>query len=82
MLLKLRADGFIEWQKFLPAWVTALDVLETSTGDFILAGDPHWIKLDSQGNILWQYEFGGSSYRTGPILRLVEEVVETLWWRL
>ena len=63
--------------------VTALDVLETSTGDFILAGDPHWIKLDSQGNILWQYTFGGSSYHTGPILRLVEEsngniVVEAL----
>jgi hypothetical protein len=82
VLLKLRADGLILWQKSL-GQVAALDVLETSTGDFILAGDPHWIKLDSQGNILWQYEFGGSSYRTGPILRLVEEssgniVVEAL----
>ena len=71
-LLKLRADGLIVWQKSLPQ-VTALDVLETSAGDFILAGDHHWIKLDSQGNILWQYEFGGPSYHTGPIIRLVEE---------
>ena len=71
-LLKLRADGFIEWQKSLPQ-VRALDVLETSAGDFILAGDLHWIKLDSHGNILWQYTFGGFSYHTPPILRLVEE---------
>ena len=71
-LLKLRADGFIEWQKSLPQ-VRALDVLETSTGDFILAGDLHWIKLDSQGNILWQHTFGGFSYHIPPIIRLVEE---------
>jgi hypothetical protein len=71
-LLKLRADGFIEWQKSLPQ-VSALDGLETSTGDFILEGDRHWIKFDSQGHIFWQYPFEGASYHTGPILRLVEE---------
>jgi hypothetical protein len=71
-LLKLRADGLIVWQKSLPQ-VTALDVLETSAGDFILAGDLHWIKLDSQGELLWQYTFERPSYHTGPILRLVEE---------
>jgi hypothetical protein len=71
-LLKLRADGLILWQKSLRQ-LTALDVLETSAGDFILAGDLHWIKLDSQGNLLWQYTFGRPSYHTGPILRLVEE---------
>lgn len=81
-LLKLRADGLMVWQKSLPQ-VTALDVLETSAGDFILAGDLHWIKLDSQGNLLWQYTFERPSYHTGPILRLVEEkngniVVEAL----
>jgi hypothetical protein len=72
VLLKLRADGYIEWQKSLRP-VTALDALETSTGDFILAGDGHWIKLDSQGDLLWQYTFERPSYHTGPILRLVEE---------
>jgi hypothetical protein len=71
-LLKLRADGLIVWQKSFPQ-VTALDVLETSAGDFILAGDFHWIKLDSQGNLLWQYLFDRPSYHTGPILRLAEE---------
>ena len=82
LLLKLRADGLILWQKSLPQ-VTALDVLETSDGDFILAGDRHWIKLDSQGNMLWQHPFEEPSYHTGPILRLVEDsngniVVEAL----
>ena len=72
VLLKLRADGFIEWQRFL-GQVRALDVLETHTGDFILAGDLHWIKLDSQGSLLWQYTFERPSYHSGPILRLVEE---------
>ena len=33
----------------------------------------HWIKLNSQGNILWQYMFEEPSYHTGPILHLVEE---------
>ena len=72
LLLKLRTDGLIVWQKSLPQ-VTALDVLETSAGDFILAGSTHWIKFDSQGNILWQYKFGAISYHSGAILRLVEE---------
>jgi LysM repeat protein len=72
VLLKLRVDGYIEWQKSLRP-VTALDVLETSAGDFILAGDLHWIKLDSQGNLLWQYKFELPSYHTGSIIRLVEE---------
>jgi hypothetical protein len=40
--------GLIVWQKSLPQ-VRALDVFETSAGDFILAGDLHWIKFDSQG---------------------------------
>jgi len=82
VLLRLRADGLIVWQKSL-GQVGALDVLETSSGDFILAGDRHLTKLDSQGNVLWGYTFGEPSYHTGPILRLVEErdgniVVEAL----
>jgi hypothetical protein len=72
LLLKLRADGLIMWQQSVP-YVRALDVLETSSGDFILAGDLDWIKLDSKGNILWQYPFEGTSYHTGHIIRLVEE---------
>ena len=72
LLLKLRADGLIEWQKSL-GQATALDVLETSAGDFILAGDDRLIRFDSLGDMLWQYEVGQTAYHTGPILRLVEE---------
>jgi hypothetical protein len=72
VLLRLRADGLILWQKFVGE-LAALDVLETSSGDFILAGDHHWIKLDSQGEVLWQYTFGEPSYHTGPILHLDEQ---------
>ena len=72
VLLRLRADGLILWQKSLRQ-VIVLDVLETRSGDFILAGDLHWIKLDSQGNLLWQYTFEEPSYHSRPILRLVEE---------
>jgi len=82
VLLRLRADGLILWQKSL-GQVEVLDVLETSSGDFILAGDLHWIKLDPQGNFLWQYTFGEPSYHNGSILSLAEEsngniVVEAL----
>ena len=44
-----------EWQKS-PGKVTALDLLETSTVDFILAGDNRSIKFDLEDNILWQFE--------------------------
>jgi len=82
VLLRLRADGLIVWQKSLRQ-VTVLDVLETSSGDLILVGDLHWIKLDSQGNFLWQYTFGEPSYHNGPIVSVVEQsngniVVEAL----
>jgi hypothetical protein len=72
VLLKLRADGLIVWQQYLPQ-VRALEVLETSTGEIILAGDMHWIKFDSQGILLWQHTFDQPPYHIGPILRLVEE---------
>ena len=72
VLLKLRADGLILWQKPLGQWAVR-DVFETSTGDFILAADLHWIKLDSQGDLLWEHTLVEPSYLTGPILRLVEE---------
>ena len=72
VLLKLRADGLILWQKPLGQWAVR-DVFETSTGDFILAADLHWIKLDSQGDLLWEQTLVEPSYLTGPILRLVEE---------
>jgi len=71
-LLKLRADGLIVWQTSLPQ-VNILEVLQTGTGDFILAGDLHWIKFDSQGTLLWQHPVEGASYHTGPIIHLVEE---------
>ena len=72
VLLKLRADGLIVWEQHLPQ-VRALDVLETSTGEYILAGDLHWIKFDSQGILLWQQPFEQPPYHIGPIVRLVEE---------
>lgn len=67
-----RVDGLILWQKSLPQ-VRALQVLETSAGDFILAGELHWIKFDSQGDLLWQHTFAGPFYHTGLSFRFVEE---------
>ena len=77
VLLKLRADGFVLWQRFLPE-VRVWDVLETSAGDLVLAGHDRLIKLDAQGNLLWTYtleqsEEQSASYYSGLLLRLVEE---------
>jgi hypothetical protein len=77
VLLKLRADGFVVWQRFLPD-VRVEGALETSAGDLVLAGLDRLIKLDAQGNLLWTYmleqsEEQSASYYGGLLLRLVEE---------
>ena len=74
-LLKLRADGLIEWQTSLPqvGVIGTMEILETSRGDILLAGNLHWIKFDSRGTLLWNRPVEGASYPGGPILRLVEE---------
>ena len=85
-LLKLRADSLIEWQTYLPqidGFLGDLEVLETGSGDILLAGTMHWMRFDSQGNLLWSRPVDGDSYPRGIILRLVEEsdgtiVVEAL----
>ncbi|HEX5836853.1 MAG TPA: hypothetical protein VFY26_03415 [Anaerolineales bacterium] len=75
-LLKLRADGLIEWQTYLPqvnGFMGELEVLETSRGDILLAGAMHWMRFDTRGNLLWNHPVEGASYPTGRVLRLVEE---------
>jgi hypothetical protein len=77
-IVKLNTLGFIQWQKSFGGsrWDSANSILETSTGDFIIAGESKsndgdvtenhgshdfWIvKIDSQGNLLKQKSYGGN----------------------
>lgn len=74
LLLKLTANGDIEWQKIYGSagddWLSSIQ--ETSDGGYVAVGassnsdsldiyDFLAMKLDGSGNILWQKKFGGSS---------------------
>lgn len=79
-VVKLRADGSIEWAKCLGGSVTdwARSVKQTTDGGYIVGGaavsndgdvsgnkgyeDCRMVKLDKFGNIEWQKCFGGSNY--------------------
>ncbi|MFC2165847.1 hypothetical protein ACFLT2_12740 [Acidobacteriota bacterium] len=70
-ILKLNSSGHIEWQHTYggPEWDGATSVHQTNDGGFIVAGntrsfgaglDDVWIlKLDSSGQIEWQFTYGG-----------------------
>jgi len=71
-VLKLNADGDVQWQKTYgeSGFDTAYSIQQTSDGGYIVAGQTSsfgnplgdiWIlKLKSNGDIDWQYFFGGS----------------------
>lgn len=72
-ILKLDADGNIQWQKTYGSdsgWDEADSIQQTSDGGYIVAGETEswgagrfdaWIlKLDANGNIQWQQSYGGS----------------------
>jgi predicted secreted protein len=70
-VLKLNKDGSIAWQKSYGGggWDIAFSSAETSDGGFIVSGttssfgsggqDVWVLKLDSQGDIVWQKAYGG-----------------------
>ena len=72
-VVKLDSNGNIQWQKTYggPLNEFAYDIKQTSSGGYIIAGktqsfsnggyDVWVIKLDSNGNILWQKSIGGAS---------------------
>jgi uncharacterized delta-60 repeat protein len=72
-VLKLDANGNVIWQKTYGGsnYDRAYSIRQTSDGGFIVAGytesygagyEDYWIlKLDSDGNIIWQKTYGGGS---------------------
>jgi len=71
-ILKLDADGNLIWQKTFGGSSDdyALSIQQTSDGGYIVAGftdsfgagyfDVYIVKLDEDGNLVWQKTFGGS----------------------
>jgi predicted secreted protein len=72
-VLKLDADGNVDWQKLYGGSSDdqANSIQETSDGGFIVAGETqsfgagssdYWVlKLDADGNVIWQKAYGGDS---------------------
>ena len=77
-IVKLDANGNIVWQKSLGGSADdAYSIQQTTDGGFIVAGfrsndgdvsgnhgtNDYWVvKLDANGNIVWQKSLGGSEY--------------------
>ena len=72
-VLKLNSDGSIQWQKLYSISLTLDSVLssiqQTSDEGFILAGyrgryggDIWVLKLNNNGDVLWEKTYGGSNY--------------------
>jgi len=72
-LLKLNSDGNVLWEKNYggSSWEECRSIAVTSDGGYILAGfsrpddgygrQDYWVlKLDSEGNIEWEQNYGGS----------------------
>lgn len=72
-ILKLNNLGVIQWEKRIPgsSWDQFRDVLELSTGEFLLTGsaatfvsgvnDAHLVKISSIGNLIWIKNIGTAS---------------------
>ena len=73
-ILKLDSEGLVEWQNTYGGSGDdyAASIRQTSDGEYIVSGetnsfgaggDDSWIlKLDSAGNVNWQYTYGGTGY--------------------
>ncbi len=72
-VLKLDAKGAVEWQRYYSSiyYGEASAVRQTSDGGYVIAGGTYsfgagsedgWIlKLDANGNVLWQNTYGGTT---------------------
>jgi parallel beta-helix repeat protein len=80
-LLKLDANGVVVWQKTYGGSSTdmATFIQQTADGGFVVAGDTYsfgasswnfWVlKLDSNGNVVWENAYGGDSADYAYVVR-------------
>lgn len=85
LIVKMRADGKIQWQKMLGGrwWDSFRDVLQTADGEYVAVGvhsptsdtQGLWCaRFDAGGTVLWQRIFeytngGDNDYWSDPIIR-------------
>ncbi len=80
-IVKMDSDGNVLWQKLYSATTGSNIIyssLETGDGNIMLLGattsfgsgdnDFLIVKIDTDGNVLWEYAYGGSGYDNGRIL--------------
>lgn len=89
LIVKMRADGTIEWQKMMGGrwWDSFQDVLQTQDGGYVAVGTYYpsssahdlWVvRLDSAGSVLWQRALafatpGEWDYFGGSVVRELPE---------
>jgi hypothetical protein len=78
LLIKINSMGDILWEKTIetdPRFESGYDIIETSSGDFLIVGEIRWnwlnsinlvVKTDSEGNLLWVKTIGskGSHFKS------------------
>ncbi|HVP80104.1 MAG TPA: thrombospondin type 3 repeat-containing protein [Thermodesulfobacteriota bacterium] len=81
LVLKLKADGEVDWQKTYGGYSSdfANSVQQTSDGGYIVAGSTYsfgagafdiWVlKLKANGEVDWQKTYGGSGYEYGSFIQ-------------
>jgi hypothetical protein len=60
-ILKLTADGSVEWSKILGLFLDVNAIVQTPDGGYILGGSrASIVKLSAAGDIEWQFKFSGN----------------------
>jgi hypothetical protein len=83
IVLKLRANGELDWKKIYTGQSTFGSMLQTSDGGYIIAGstesfgagrgDALIMKLDGSGNIQWQKAYGGTGSDGASLIQLTSD---------
>jgi uncharacterized delta-60 repeat protein len=80
-VFKLSSSGDVQWEKTYGGADEdrAYDIQQTSDGGYIVTGytasfavgeaDAWVLKLNAEGNIIWQYAYGGTGWDTGDSIR-------------